>query len=99
MSVNVFVDREKRRQLRVRKQLRRLLRQNERRNPHRQQKNQQRTNLHSGFISTDFADWKAWPSLRVRCSRRFYFATTLTFILRLGSRPGRSDERRTHQRQ
>src|SRR5678815_3352223 len=57
MSVNVFIDPKQRGKLSVSERLRRLLRQNERRNPHRQQQNQQRTNLHSGFISTDFADF------------------------------------------
>src|SRR5204863_3112994 len=69
--------------------LRRLLRQNERRKPHRQQQNQQRTNLHAAVISTHFAIGKLCPPLRVRCGRRFYFATTLTFMLSLRGRGGR----------
>src|SRR5882757_11008039 len=56
VTVNVFVDAKQRGKLSVKERLRRLLRQNERSNPHRQQQNQQRTNLHSGFISTDLAD-------------------------------------------
>src|SRR4029453_1036460 len=57
VTVNLFVDPKQRGKLSVSERLRSLLRQNERRNPHRQQQNQQRTNLHSGFISSDFADF------------------------------------------